>query len=270
MKDERSGTPDRLRQTLSSLMRQLWRGRWRSRTKDRGPRYDKGSTCPAPLSYATRRSSAKVINLRDRRGALSKGTEPSSRPLTEQLPEEGEHKLIDESTQTLVTHGSVVATAVILVAVVCLWWFDMPSSDTGGTIQTVGEMKRYTLHGGVVASLKEGATLRVDGRDQHGHAHLVEGEATFDVPALDEPFELSTYLATATTSVPSKFTARVNMGVEFEVHTGEVAIRPAGTKNHEHVIKAGKTFRLVDGLAVASERGDELGPAAGSSAQDAL
>lgn len=208
-----------------------------------------------PLPDAPQRPSAEVINLNDRRCAPSKGTEPVDRPLAAHPRTEGPHRQVDEPRLNLELYGLVVsATAAVLVAGGYLW-LKMQSSDPSTTIQAaIAEVKRYTLQGDVVALLNPGATLWVDGRGEREQAHLVEGEATFDVPERDEPFELLTHLATVTVSVPSKFSALVGTDVELKVHAGEIAIAPVGAKKQGDVIKLkpGRSVRLM-GAAVASE-----------------
>jgi len=219
---------------------------------------DKDSTSLVSLPEPPRRPSAEVIHLNDRRGAPAKGNEQADRPMAEHPRAEGPHKLINESRLNLEAYGLVVfATAAVLVAGSYLW-VKMQSSNRSSMIQTTAaETKRTTLQGDVVASLSPGATLWVDGRGQSEQAYLVEGKATFDVPARAEPFEILTHLAIARASVPSKFSVAAGTDVEFQVHAGEIEIAPVGAKKHGDVIrlKPGRSVRLM-GAAVAGEWGE--------------
>lgn len=167
--------------------------------------------------------------------------------------------MVDEPRPNLEAHGIMVAaTAAVIVAGAGLWWSGLQSSDPDTTVQTAeGEIKEYILQGDVVASLNPGATIWVDGSGKNEQARLVEGEATFDVPVRVDPFELNTYLATARTAGPSRFTVSVDSGVEFKVHAGELEVARVGTTKPEDVIKLkpGRTLRFM-GATVAGRGGD--------------
>jgi len=157
--------------------------------------------------------------------------------------------------QTLLIAGSFAALVAGIFSIAYLYLLypetkQATLADT--TIATTVYSKRSMLDNGVSVRLAAHTMLQVEFSEEHHRVRLLAGKASFDVPAnLTQPFEVSTDLVKASTSVSAQFTVEIDRGVWLRVKEGDIQVSPAGV-GRPITLKRGAIYRVYsEGLPVA-------------------
>jgi hypothetical protein len=156
-----------------------------------------------------------------------------------------------QSAKTSSRHESaalaVAATAATIVTTGYWLMVELNVGTAGRVIMTgANESTIQHLSDGSVLVLDARSTVRVEVTAQQRVAHLVEGEAVFDV-ALDatRPFVVETHLADVSAPV-GKFRVAIDSSVEIEVYEGVVKVAAPGAKKGSQalILQKGGHYRV--------------------------